>query len=126
MSGVVLDWSSAKVRDGKLEVGLRGEQPPGWDDSFERTVSLLAGGDWGKVSLKKNRVRVDHVAEGGEDRLHHFLEGVILQANAAHGQTESEPDEDQPSVDDEPDGPDAEMTQRFRSFAPRSRASDQL
>jgi hypothetical protein len=50
MSGVTLDWSSAEVRDGKLEVRLRGERPPGWKDSFERTVALLAGGDWATSS----------------------------------------------------------------------------
>lgn len=116
MSGVALDWTTAKVRDGKLEVGLQGERPRGWKDTFERTVVLLPGGDWGEVTLKKDRVYVDHVGEGGEDRLHHFLEGVVLQANAAHGQTQTEAREDEAPSKDEPDGPDAEMTERFRSF----------
>jgi hypothetical protein len=72
MRGVALDWSSAEVRDGKLEIRLRGELPPGWKDSFARTIALLRGGDWGKIRLKKDRVRVHDVAEGVEDRLHHF------------------------------------------------------
>lgn len=116
MGGVALDWTTAEVRDGKLEVGLRGEQPPRWKDSFDRTVALLPSGDWGKVTLKKDRVRVDHVGEGGEDRLHQFLEGVVLQANAAHGLKEARAPEERAPVEDEPDGPDAEMTERFRSF----------
>lgn len=120
MSGVKLEWSSAQVRDGKLEVGLQGELPPGWKDSFERIVALLGGRHWGKVEVKKDRVRVNDVAGSDENRLHHFLESAVLQANAAHEQTEpeapedSDADEDEP---DEPDGPDAEMTERFRSFA---------
>lgn len=117
MRAVRLDWSSATVREGRLEVGLRGEQPREWKDSFERTVVLLHGGHWGKVTLKKNRIRVDQVADGDEDRLRHFLESVVLQANATLGQKEPETDEDRDADEDEPDGLDGEMTERFRSFA---------
>jgi hypothetical protein len=53
MSGVTLDWSSAEVRDRRLELRLRGELPRGWKQSFERTVALLDGGEWGKVRLMK-------------------------------------------------------------------------
>src|SRR5207248_10217980 len=66
VSGVTLDWSSAEVHDGQLEVGLRGELPKEWKDKFERTVGLLPRGDWGKVTLKKARVRVNDVAAGSE------------------------------------------------------------
>lgn len=124
MSGVTLDWSTAEVRGGKLEVGLRGDRLPGWKDSFERTAALLPGGNWGKVSLKKDRVRVDQVGEGDESRLHHFLEGVVLQANTAHGLREREAPQDRGAAEDEPRGLDVEMTERFRSFAGGS-ASDQ-
>jgi hypothetical protein len=117
MSGVELDWSSAEVHDGKLEVGLRGELPDGWKDSFERTVALLGAGRWGGVELKKGRVRVREVPEGDESRVHHFLESVVLQANSGHEETESEAQDDQDEPEDEPDGVDAEMTERFRSFA---------
>lgn len=119
MSGVALDWSSAEVHDGTLEVGLSGERPKGWKESFQRTVALLHGRNW-KIELKKDRVRVQDVAQGGEERVRHFLESVVLQANADHEETrvdaheEPEGDEDEP---DEPKGPDAEMTERFRSFA---------
>jgi hypothetical protein len=122
MSTVKLDWSSAEVRDGELEVPLRGELPNGWDDSFERTVSLLGARRWGNVKLKKGRVRVREVAEGDESRVHHFLESVVLQANAAHEETETEAPEDPDAHEDEPEGLDAEMTERFRSFAADAQA----
>jgi hypothetical protein len=115
MGALALDWSSAEVRDGKLEVVLRGEPPKGWKDAFGRTVTLLPGGQWGKVTVTKDRIRVDDVADGCEDRLRHFLESVVQQANATAEPAEQEvPDED---PDDEPNGLDAAMTQRFRSFA---------
>ena len=53
MSDVNLNWSSAKVTDGKLTVGLVGDRPRGWKKSFEKTVRLLgAGGNWGEVRVK--------------------------------------------------------------------------
>lgn len=120
MSGVTLDWSSAEVHDGTLEVGLSGERPKGWKESFQRTVALLHGRNW-TIELKKDRVRVLGVAEGNEDRLRHFLESVVLQANSVHEETKPEARDEEPEADedepDEPAGPDAEMTERFRSFA---------
>jgi hypothetical protein len=118
MNGVALDWSSAEVRDGKFEVGLRGELPAGFKDGFDRTVALLPSGGWGTVELKKQRIRVDDVAEGCEDRLRHFLESVVLQANAS-----AEPSETEAHDEDDADHGglserDVTMTERFRSFAP--------
>lgn len=116
-----LDWSSAEVHDRTLEVGLSGEIPKGWKKRFEGTVELLPGGDWGKVSLKKNRVRVRDVAEGREDRLRHFLESVVLQANATDEPNEPQAgEEDQDAEEDEADPVDIEMTERFRSFGAES------
>jgi hypothetical protein len=120
--GVELDWSSAEVHDRTLEVGLSGEIPKGWKKRFEGTLELLPGGDWGKISLKKNRVRVHDVAEGREDRLRHFLEGAVLQANAADEREKREArEEDQDAQEDEADPLDAEMTERFRSFGAEPR-----
>jgi hypothetical protein len=119
MSGVALDWSSAEVHDGTLEVGLNGERPKGWKESFERTVALLHGRNW-TIELKKDRVRVQDVAQGSEDRVRHFLESVVLQANADHEETRPDPREEPEAEEDEadePEGPDVEMTERFRSFA---------
>ena len=77
------------------------------------------------MSLKKKSVRVADVSEGSEERLRHFLESVVEQANADHRPDESEDDDDDSGSDaeerddddaaDEP-GPDAEMSERFRSF----------
>jgi hypothetical protein len=127
MSDVKLNWSTAKVEDSKLTVELDGDLPSGWKDSFETVARLLAGSaDWGEVSLKgKKAVRVAEVSEGSEERLRHFLESVVEQANADHRPDDAEPDEpgDQDDEEehgddarDEP-GPDAEMSERFRSFA---------
>lgn len=122
MSEVRLDWAAAEVKDGKLEVPLDGELPSGWKKGFDRTVALLGGGDWGEVKVKKDRVLVAEVVEGDESRLHHFLESVALQANAPY-QEEPEADEGEDAEDgedadegEEAEGPDAEMTERFRSF----------
>lgn len=118
MIGVKLDWSSAEVHHGTLEVGLRGEIPKGWKKRFEGTIELLPAGGWGKISLKKRRVRVRDVVEGGEARLHHFLESVVLQANAAEEPNEPEGDEEDHDADEHKVDPlDSEMTERFRSFA---------
>jgi hypothetical protein len=127
MSDVKLNWSTAKVEDSKLTVELDGDLPSGWKDSFETVARLLAGSaDWGEVSLKgKKAVRVAEVSEGSEERLRHFLESVVEQANADHRPDDAEPDEPGDQDDegehgddarDEP-GPDAEMSERFRSFA---------
>lgn len=129
MSDVKLNWSTAKVDDSKLIVDLDGELPSGWKESFDAVARLLAGSaDWGEVSLKgKRSVRVADVSEGSEERLRHFLESCVEQANADHRPDESErddtdesedSDEDEGSGDDRDEpGPDAEMSERFRSFA---------
>ena len=79
------------------------------------------------MSLKgKKSVRVADVSEGSEERLRHFLESVVEQANADHQPDETErddsdedADENEERDDDDRDdaGPDAEMSERFRSFA---------
>ena len=129
MSDVTLNWSTAKVDDSKLTVDLDGELPSGWEDSFEAVARLLASSaEWGEVSLKKQSVRVADVSEGSEERLRHFLESVVAQANADHtsDDSERERDEDDDADDDADEGgdddsddgdPDAEMSDRFRSFS---------
>src|SRR5579884_829445 len=112
MSAVKLGWESAEVRDATLTVALEGDIPKGWKESFERTVKLLGDGDWGAVELKKRSVRVSDVSPGSEEKLRHHLEGVVAQANAAHEQ-DDDPDDD----GEGPEGPDAEMTERFRAFS---------
>jgi hypothetical protein len=122
---VTLNWSTAEVKNAKLTVPLEGDVPKGWKQSFEATVALLGAGEWGDVELKKGTVRVADVAPGSEERLRHHLEGVVQQANADHEPEQSEDsndeaapdaDESEPGAADEDDGPDAEMTRRFRSL----------
>src|SRR5689334_21365732 len=95
MSDLMIDWCSAEVRDGRLEVALRGEPPNDGKKSFERTLGLLQGGDRGKVKLTKGKLRVDDVGEGTEDRLRHFLESVVAQANASVEEHEEQPEKSQ-------------------------------
>jgi hypothetical protein len=124
MSEVSLNWSSAQVTDGKLTVELAGDRPPGWKKSFEKTVRLLgAGGNWDEVRVKKGQVQLTRLTPGDEEKVRHFLDSVITQANAAH--RPSEPDSDTPDRHS-PDagGSDAEMTRRFRAFAEADRESD--
>jgi hypothetical protein len=124
MSDVSLNWSSAQVTDGELTVELAGDRPRGWKKSFEKTVRLLgAGGNWDKVRLKKGQVHLSGLTTGDEEKVRHFLDSVVTQANAA--QRPSEPDSD--ATDRQPAderNPDAEMTKRFRAFAEADRDSD--
>ena len=130
MSDVKLNWSTAKVDQSKLTIDLDGELPSGWKKSFDAVARLLASSaEWGEVTLKgKKSVRVADVSEGSEERLRHFLESVVEQANADHRPDDSErdgaddpgDDEDAGERDDEDrdeSGSDAEMSERFRSFA---------
>jgi hypothetical protein len=117
-----LDWSEAEVKNGRLTVSLAGDPPRGWNDTFERTAQLLGHGEWGDLKLKKHSVRAEGVRPGSEERLRHFLESVVLQANATHEVSESESPEDPDESEDRSDegehddSADAEMTERFRSF----------
>jgi hypothetical protein len=124
MSEPHLDWSNAEVRDAKLTVSLEGEQPRGWKDTFEKTAELIGNGEWDTVKVKKQSVRVEGVRAGSEDKLRHFLESVVQQANATHQTEPDEPETDAGEPDEqaeEPEGDtksdDSEMTERFRSFA---------
>lgn len=119
-----LDWSSAEVRDGTLAVALDGERSDAWTASFERTATLLNHGNWSDVKLGKHKVRIEPVVAGEEERVRHFLESVVLQANtdagfdAEAGQEEpvAEQDEAREQGEDEVRA-DEQMTERFRSFA---------
>ena len=112
-----LEWATAEVKDANLTVELKGESPKGWKDSFERTVKLLGDGEWGEVTLKKGAVQVSDVAPGTEDKLRHHLEAIVAQANAAH-------EEPEPEDGEKPEGPDGEMTERFRAFAEENDEGD--
>jgi hypothetical protein len=120
MADVALNWATAEVKGGKLTVELEGKPAKAWKESFETTVTLLRGGDWGEVQVKKNSVRVSDLSPGSEDKLRHHLESIVEQANAAVRPSESEGD----GVEADPDSPDARMTQSFRAFAEDSEAQE--
>ncbi|MHB8659683.1 MAG: hypothetical protein ACYC91_17395 [Solirubrobacteraceae bacterium] len=121
MSKIKLNWSAAHVSDRELTVELEGELSKDWKKSFRTTARLLSGGDWGEVTLKKQTVRVGDVIAGSEEKLRHHLESILAQANADQASEEAQDDPAAPGDDGqretEPDGPDAEMTERFRSFS---------
>jgi hypothetical protein len=119
MSEPKLGWNGASVKDSKLSVAIDGELPKGWEKSFEVTVRLLGGGDWGEVQLRKGSISVSDVAPGSEDKLKHFLESAVAQANADHRTDDEDSDEDSAEEADEDTGQtdeDSDMTSRFRSF----------
>jgi hypothetical protein len=120
MEAPTLEWSAAAVQDRVLTVQVAGDRPKGWKATFQRTVTLLGGDDWGTVSLKGATVRVADVPEGSEDELRHFLEAAIQQANATHVEPDEDSDDrsDESETDDEGDDDDvdARMTSRFRDF----------
>ncbi|MGI9184144.1 MAG: hypothetical protein ACR2GZ_04135 [Solirubrobacteraceae bacterium] len=125
MASPQLDWSTAEVKGATLTVALDAKTPPGWKESFTTTVRLLGGGEWGEVALKKRTVRVNGVIGGQEEKLRHFLDSVVGQANASHP---SEPDQSKSEDDadsDQSEGPDAELTARFRAFAQPSADADE-
>jgi hypothetical protein len=118
MSSVKLEWASAEVNDAKLTVALEGDLPKDWKQSFQRTVRLLGNGDWGEVQLKKGTVQVSDVQPGSEEKLRHHLESIVAQANAAIEEPDASEDENGDGRRaGEDNGPDAEMTGRFREFA---------
>jgi hypothetical protein len=119
---VELDWSSADVTDGTLDVALRGKTPKKWREAFERATALLSHGNWNaRLNQRKGAVRLDPVSLGEEERVRQFLEGALLEANRV---IVSE-DELFDNADDGGDGEepeiseDEELTARFRAFAAR-------
>jgi hypothetical protein len=113
-----LQWSGAQVKDGKLVVELAGDRPKGWKSSFDRTVKLLNNSRWGSVTLKAGKVRVEGVDEGTEESLHHFLESVMQEVNAALVDDDQGADAEEPGApdDDGADSADDRMTERFRGL----------
>lgn len=112
-----LDWSTAEVKGATLTVAVDGKAPSGWKESFATTVRLLGGGEWGEVGFKKQTVRVKDVVAGQEEKLRHFLDSVVEQANASHPAETEALESKADDESDEGEGPDAEMAKRFRSFA---------
>jgi hypothetical protein len=108
-----LDWSAASVDEGRLTVPLTGEVPVGWTKRVTRVVERLErpGSGWGAVRVTKKELRVDDVSPGSEHDLHHFLESVVLQANASLREDAEDSDEARSEQDQA-------MTDAFRALAP--------
>jgi hypothetical protein len=121
MSEPRLQWSAAEVRGGKLAVPIEGDMPDGWRDTFAKTIQLLDAGDWAAIKVKKQGVRVTGVTRGSEERLRHLLEGAVQEANATHvsadERDEDNEDDEHDAAGEGADPTDADMTERFRSFA---------
>ncbi|HTW11572.1 MAG TPA: hypothetical protein VME01_02415 [Solirubrobacteraceae bacterium] len=131
MTKLQLDWSNAEVSDGELTVAFSEKAPKKWRDAFQRTAALLSHGNWQIVKLSPAQVRVAPVEPGNEERVHHFLESTVLEANRTLV-SEDELFEPDPAPEDEGEegesregSPDRELTARFREFAaggPQSRS----
>jgi hypothetical protein len=117
MSGRQIDWATAEVDGGTLTVGLDGEAPKHWSRRLRVVLALLehTGDGWGKITPRKNAVRVAEVREGTEEDLRHLLDGALQQVNAdlsSDGDEESEPHDPDPEAET-----DRRLTETFRSFA---------
>lgn len=116
---VELDWSSAEVTDGTLVVSLSRKAPKKWREAFERAAALLSHGNWHtRLSQKPSGIKLDPVRLGDEERVRQFLEGALLEANRTVVEAAElfEPEPDEQDAGSEP-SEDAQLTQRFRSFA---------
>jgi hypothetical protein len=119
MKTLQLDWSSAEVSDAKLTVGFSERTPKKWREAFARAVALLSHDTWEVSELKQGGVRISPVRLGEEERVRHFLESAVLEANATLVSEAELFDDDQSENGEAPAEPsaDEELTARFRAFA---------
>ena len=108
-----IDWASAEVKGGDLEVALAGEPNAKWAKRVEAILERLErpGSGWGKVKVGTSTVRVKAVTAGAEEDLRHLLDGAVQQANADFAPGE------EPGGEAAGSDADAAMTEAFRSFA---------
>jgi hypothetical protein len=119
-----IDWESAQIQDGALDVALTGTGDKAWKKRF-RTVQALLGtprSNWGEVSLSDNGIQVAAVQPGSESELRHFLESIVLQVNSDVAPDAPEESDDSDGGEDERDADEA-MTATFRAFASESGSS---
>jgi len=110
-----IDWDSSEVGDATLTVKLTGPPSKEWKRRFEGVLAMLGPSHdgWQEVRLTKKGIKVSALEQGSEPDLRHFLESVVLQANA----DTAPPDEHDGDTDhDEPDA-DERMARTFRDFA---------
>jgi hypothetical protein len=119
-----IDWESAVVDDGTLEVELTGSASKDWKQRFERVLALLGTphSGWGEVRLAKGRVRVERLADGSEDELRHLLESAVIEANSTLQPDSAVDREATGAADEDPVAErDRRMTETFRGFASEQR-----
>jgi hypothetical protein len=94
-------------------VPVIGDVPAGWTKRVKSVVERLdrSGSSWGAIGVTKKQRRIDAVSAGSERDLHHFLESVVLQANAAFMEEQEDTTEDGRSEQDQ------QMIDVFRSLA---------
>jgi hypothetical protein len=119
-------WDTAQIEDAALTVELAGSNSRVWKARFEQVLALLnsAHSSWGETRVTKDSITVADVGQGSESELRHFLESVVLQANADPEADASVQARDSIDGKDEP-GPDEQMTRTFRSFATGRPASQE-
>ncbi|HEX3850836.1 MAG TPA: hypothetical protein VHW01_07700 [Polyangiaceae bacterium] len=119
-------WDTAHIKGAALTVELTGSASKPWKARFEQVLALLgsAHSSWGATRVVKDAINVEDVEQGSESGLRHFLESVVLQANAdpeadvvaqAHERIDGKGELD----------PDERMTRTFRSFATGHSASQE-
>ena len=110
-----IDWASASVADGELEVELTGTPNAEWARGLESIIERLyrPGSGWGEIKVSKAAVRVVGLSPGSETDLRHFLEAAVLQVNTNF----APPEDGDEGVDEGHSAEDREMTETFRSFA---------
>jgi hypothetical protein len=91
-----MEWSSAIVEDGRLTVGIDGHPSAAWADRLKAVLERLerAGSPWGKVKVKRTRVRVRDVQAGAESDLRLLLDSAVLQANSDLREHDDDDDDD--------------------------------
>jgi hypothetical protein len=111
---VEIDWANADVRDGTLAVALSARPSKEWAGRFKGVLALLEPGrsEWGNVSLRSGTIRVDHVAEGDERDIRHFLESLVAQANAGEESAHDNERELSPQ-----EARDRRLAEGFRAFS---------
>ena len=109
MAKTEIDWSTAQVSDAELVVALAPSPPPDWRARAKGAIALLerSGQPWEAIKVKKDRIVVSGVGEGSEDDVRHFVESIVLQANAGEGE----------EAEEHVDEADERMTSAFQSFA---------
>lgn len=108
-----IDWPSAEVHDGELRVAF--EEPVSADvrARMKALVERLQrpGEPWDAIAVKKDRLVVSRIEDDAEDDVRHFLESLVLEANAA--EAGSGPGE---GTHDAADERDRRMTETFQAF----------